>query len=53
LCTQPDQNVTATPSYPFMPRLHMQVRQPDTERKACKKVLSCCQPRATFCLWRG
>jgi len=37
----------------LMLRLHMQVWQPDTERKTCKKVLSCCQARAIFCLWRG
>jgi len=33
-----------------MPRLHMQVWQPVTEWKACKKVLSCCQARVIFCL---
>jgi len=31
----------------------MQVWQPGNERKARKKVLSCCQARAIFCLWRG
>jgi len=35
----------------LMPRLHMQVWQPGTERRACIKVLSCCQARAIFCLW--
>jgi len=34
-----------------MPRLYMQVWQPGTEKKAFKKVLSCCQARAIFCLW--
>jgi len=37
----------------FMPRLHLQVWHLGTERKACKKALSCCQARAIFCLWRG
>jgi len=26
----------------LIPRLHIQVWQPDTERKACKIVFSCC-----------
>jgi len=34
----------------LMPRLHMQVSQPGTERKASIKVFSCCQARAVFCL---
>jgi len=33
-----------------LPRLYMQVCQPGTEMKASKKVLSCCQARAIFCL---
>jgi len=37
----------------IMPRSHMRVWQPGTERKACKKGLFCCQTRAIFCLWRG
>jgi len=37
----------------LMPRLHMQVWQPGTERKACKNVFLCCQAGAIFCLWRG
>jgi len=37
----------------LMPRLHMQIWQPGTVRKACKKVLSCNQVRPIFCLRSG
>jgi len=37
----------------LMPRLHMQVWQSSTERKACKNVFLCCQAGAILCLWRG
>jgi len=30
----------------LMPRLHMQVWQPCTERKSCIKVFLCCQSHA-------
>jgi len=37
----------------LMPRLHMQVRQPGTERNACIKVFFlCCQVHAIYSLWR-
>jgi len=28
-------------------------QQPGTKWEACKKVFSCCQARAMFCLWSG
>jgi len=37
----------------FMSRLHMQVWQPDTERKTCINVFSCCQGHAINSLWIG
>jgi len=37
----------------LMPRLHMQVCQPSTERKSCIKAFLCCQSRAIYSLWRG
>jgi len=39
--------------FKLMPRLHMQVWQPDNERKACIKVVLCCQGHAIYSLWRG